>query len=321
VRRRITRHFWYCSSLDLFHLVDRLIAQRLLNRDVRHRSRAVPAKTALHVMPSPTHERAAVDDAVALLPVPRQAFGEHFHLAPSILRLHENRQRCFAALSLKDRGLRLDHIPAVVSPALRFQVRGELRADVLHVGPALEENVLNHRLVLDVSRIFRQREILHVEFRNRRLSRGFILRLIRGRLVARSRTGSLFFLLGLLRLGGLKLFRDLSQWSHELDLHLPRLAKRLNLPVGGEFTFHLAILECEVVRVNRANRAEALLLVRAVNHLAAKDFTIIMDRDDQRAAEPAERSAEVGLLIFGMILFRKHEVHAGFITEWLAPMG
>jgi len=82
------------------------------------------------------------------------------------------------------------------------------------------------------------------------------------------------------RLGGLKLFRDLSQRSDELDLQLPRLAERIDLPVGGEFTFHLAILEREIVHVNRANRAEALLLMRAVNHLAAKNFAVLMDRDD-----------------------------------------
>src|SRR5207249_8779439 len=135
-------------------------------------------------------------------------------------------------------------------------------------------------------------------------------------LVARRHARPLFFL----RVSGLKLFRDLSQRSEELDLQLPRVAKRFDLPVGSKFTFHLATLEREVVHVNRANRAEALLFMRAVNHLAAKDFTVIMDRDDQRAAEPAECSVEVGLLIFGMILFRKHQVHAGFITEWLAPM-
>ena len=60
--------------------------------------------------------------------------------------------------------------------------------------------------------------------------------------------------------------------------------------------------------------------MRTVHHLAAKDFTVVMERNDQRAAESAERSVEVGLLIFGMILFRKNQVHAGFITERLAPM-
>jgi hypothetical protein len=60
--------------------------------------------------------------------------------------------------------------------------------------------------------------------------------------------------------------------------------------------------------------------MRAVDHLAAKNFTILMERHDQRAAKPAERSVEVGLLIFGMILFSEHQIHAGFITEWLAPM-
>ena len=37
----------------------------------------------------PSIER--LNDAVALLPVPRKALGEYFHLAPSILRLHKNR--------------------------------------------------------------------------------------------------------------------------------------------------------------------------------------------------------------------------------------
>src|SRR5262249_15305556 len=60
--------------------------------------------------------------------------------------------------------------------------------------------------------------------------------------------------------------------------------------------------------------------MRAMNHLTTKDFTIIMERDDQRAAELAEHSVEVRLLILGMILFCKHQVHARLITEWLAPM-
>ena len=60
--------------------------------------------------------------------------------------------------------------------------------------------------------------------------------------------------------------------------------------------------------------------MRAMNHLAAKDFAIVIERDDQRAAESAERSVEIGFLILGMILFRKYQVHAGFITEWLTPV-
>jgi len=55
--------------------------------------------------------------------------------------------------------------------------------------------------------------------------------------------------------------------------------------------------------------------MRAVNHLAAKKFHHLVDRNDQRAAEPAERSVEVGLLSLEC-LFRKHQVHTGFVTEW-----
>src|SRR5439155_1423365 len=55
------------------------------------------------------------------------------------------------------------------------------------------------------------------------------------------------------------------------------------LPVGGEFTFHLAILEGEVIRVNRADRAKVLVLKRAVRHLAAKDVAVFVQRDDHCA--------------------------------------
>src|SRR5207253_7046410 len=89
------------------------------------------------------------------------------------------------------------------------------------------------------------------------------------------------------------------------------------LPVGGEFTFHLAILEGEVIRVNRADRAKVLVLKRAVRHLAAKDVAVFVQRDDHCAAELAEPGIKVGLLIFGMILLSEHEHHRGLITEWL----
>src|SRR5438067_3129560 len=180
--------------------------------------------------------------------------------------------------------------------------------------------MFNNRVVLDVSGIFRQREILHVECPSHRFCRGYTIRLFRSWRLARLRAGWLVFLVELLRFGGLKLFRDLSQRSDKLDLYFPRLAKRIDLPVGRKFAFDFAILETEVVRANRANRAEALLLMGAVDHQTAEDFTILMKRDDQRAAESAERSVEVGFLILGMILLRKHQVHAGFITEWLTPV-
>ena len=223
--------------------------------------------------------------------------------------------------------MRLNHIPAVVSPALRLEICGELLADVFDVGTALEDNVLDQRLVIDISRIFGEREILHIQSRCLRLSNGIIVKIffiiivfirVRRRGLLRRLGGRRLFLL--LRLGHLKLLRDLAQRSDKLDFYLPRLAKRIDLPVGGEFAFHLTILESEIIRVNRANRAEALPLMRVVNHLAAKNFTIIVERHDQCAAKSAERSVEVGLLIFGMILFSKHQVHAGLITEWLAPM-
>src|SRR5438034_8014382 len=60
--------------------------------------------------------------------------------------------------------------------------------------------------------------------------------------------------------------------------------------------------------------------MRGVDHLAPKDVAVFMERDDQRAAELAEPSVKVGLLIFGMILFAEHEHDAGLIAKRLAPM-
>ena len=70
----------------------------------------------------------------------------------------------------------------------------------------------------------------------------------------------------------------------------------------------------------RTDRAEALLLVCAVHHLAAVDAAIFVDRDDQRAAEPAEQRADVRLLLFRMIFFGEHQLHSRLATERLAPM-
>ena len=62
------------------------------------------------------------------------------------------------------------------------------------------------------------------------------------------------------------------------------------------------------------------MLKRAVRHLAAKDVTVFVERDDHCAAELAEPGIKVGLLIFGMILFGEHQHHRGFIAKGLAPM-
>ena len=53
---------------------------------------------------------------------------------------------------------------------------------------------------------------------------------------------------------------------------------------------------CEIVRLDLADRAEALLLMRGVDHLAAKDAAVFMERDDQCAAELAEQALKSGFL-------------------------
>ena len=79
--------------------------------------------------------------------------------------------------SIEERGR--DQIAAVLGPALGLEIRSEFGADALHVRLALEDNVLNKLLVLDVGRIFCESQILDVEFILRRLGRGFFAELSR----------------------------------------------------------------------------------------------------------------------------------------------
>jgi hypothetical protein len=46
-------------------------------------------------------KRAAVDDAVGLLPVSGEALGEHLYLAPSALRFHEDCERSVSPFPLQ----------------------------------------------------------------------------------------------------------------------------------------------------------------------------------------------------------------------------
>src|SRR4029453_14369026 len=106
----------------------------------------------------------------------------------------------------------------------------------------------------------------------------------------------------------LKLFRYLAQRRDELDLHLPGFTERLHLTTRGEFTFHLAVFVAELGRLDVADRAEALLLVGAMNDLAAIDLAVFVERDDEGTAQLAKHRAHVGLLLFRMILLRKDQL-------------
>jgi uncharacterized membrane protein YfcA len=87
-------------------------------------------------IPDPAAQRATISQMVILnvgLRVVAFALagGEAFRLAEDAQETVAHRR--FAALALKNRGLRLDQIHAVVSPALSFEICGELCADLLHV--------------------------------------------------------------------------------------------------------------------------------------------------------------------------------------------
>ena len=60
--------------------------------------------------------------------------------------------------------------------------------------------------------------------------------------------------------------------------------------------------------------------MRGVGYFAAENVAVFMKRDDQCAAELAEPSIKVGLLIFGMIPFSEHQHHTRFIVKGFAPM-
>src|SRR4029453_3869316 len=100
-------------------------------------------------------------------------------------------------------------------------------------------------------------------------------------------------LFGLFRIGDLKFLWDFSKRRGKLEVKLPGLAEHFGLAIGSQVSLHLAVRKLEVVCLDLADRAEALLLMRGVDHLAAKDLAVFMERDDQRAAEFAEDSIKV----------------------------
>src|SRR5262249_1162666 len=127
-------------------------------------------------------------------------------------------------------------------------------------------------------------------------------------------------LFGVFRSRGLKLFWDLSKRRDKLHIRPPRLAEHFSPAVGSPLALPLDVRILEVVRLDSTDRAEVLVLKRAVRHLAAKNVAVFVERNDQCAAELTEPGIKVGLLIFGMILFGEHQHHRRLIAEWLAPM-
>ena len=90
--------------------------------------------------------------------------------------------------------------------------------------------MLNKRLVLDVGRIFREREVFGVKLILRRLGRSFLADLSR-------RLGSCQFIrcvfFGLFRIRDLKLFWDLSKRRDKLHINLPGLAEHFGRAIGS----------------------------------------------------------------------------------------
>src|SRR6266487_5553184 len=265
----------------------------------------------------PTVARLSGQKPLSLFFVPSKAVGEDLHLAPAVVRLHEDRQLSVSPFPLQYCGGRRDQIAVLFGPALNLEIRGQFGANALHVRLAFEKKVLNSLLVIDVGRIFREGQVLDVEFILRRLRRGFFAELGRRRGGYRLVRCVLSWLF---RIGDLKLFRDLSKRRDKLEIDLPGLAEHFGLAIGGQFSLHFAIRKLEVVCLDLADRAKALLLMRGVDNLAAKDVAVLMERDDQCAAALAEPGIKVGLLILGMIFFSEHQHDRRLTTKGLAPM-
>jgi hypothetical protein len=156
---------------------------------------------------------------------------------------------------------------------LGFEIRGQFSTNALHVRLAFELNVLNKRLVLDVGGIFREGKVLNVELILRWLGRGFFAELSRrlgGCQLVRC------FLFGLFRIADLKFFWDLPKRRDKLEVDLPGLAKHFGRAIGSQFSLHLAVCKLEVVCLDLADRAEALLLMRSMDHLTAKDLAVFI---------------------------------------------
>ena len=177
--------------------------------------------------------------------------------------------------------------------------------------------MLNNLLVLDVGSIFREGQVLDVKLILRRLGRGFFAELSR-RLGGCRLVRCVLF--RLFRIGDLKLLWDLSKRRDKLEIDLPGLAEHFGLAIGSQFPLQLAVRKLEIVCLDLADRAEPLFFMRGVHDLTAKDLAVLIERDDQCAAELAEPSIKVGLLIFGMILFTKNQHDARLIVKWFAPM-
>src|SRR5262245_41643126 len=88
----------------------------------------------------------------------------------------------------------------------------------------------------------------------------------------------------------------------ELHFDFPGVAKELLLTVGGELAADLAAVELEIAHLHRADRREATLFVRLVDDFTADDAAVLLDRDDERAAELAERRPDLRLVGLRMVL-------------------
>src|SRR5262245_39574550 len=101
----------------------------------------------------------------------------------------------------------------------------------------------------------------------------------------------------------------------ELDVHLPRLAKRLDLAAGRELALDLAVRELEVAHLEGADGTEAALLEVGVSDLAADDLTVFVDGDNEGAAVLSEPGADPRLLVLGVILLGKDDDDGGLVRQ------
>src|SRR5262249_44210879 len=104
----------------------------------------------------------------------------------------------------------------------------------------------------------------------------------------------------------------------ELNVDLPGLAERFLFPVGGYLALELSVLDLEIAHLDVPDRAKALLFMCGMSDDAADNLSLVVDGNNEVAAEVAETSLDVRFLFLGMVLLGEGEDDGRLIRERLA---
>src|SRR5262249_11058862 len=103
----------------------------------------------------------------------------------------------------------------------------------------------------------------------------------------------------------------------ELNVDLPGLAERFLFPVGCNSALDLSVLDLEIAHLDVPDGAEAFLLVVGMSDDAADNFSLVVDSNNEGAAEVAETSLDVRFLFLGMVLLSESDDDGRLIRERL----